>query len=91
MNMSIKLFLPSRLTYLAKGREVFEVTGKTVGECLDALVSIVPPMKNTLFYESEKVLQSIIEVRLNQETIDSKGLSRSVEEGDEIHVAIKTD
>jgi hypothetical protein len=47
--MSIKLILSSNLTYLAKGKNVSEVDGETVGECLNHLVSLVPVMKKTSF------------------------------------------
>jgi hypothetical protein len=40
--MSIKLHLPSRFYYLYEGRDVLEVTGKTVAECLDDLIRIIP-------------------------------------------------
>ncbi len=38
--MSIKLYLPSRFYYLWVGKEVLNVTGKTVAECLDDLVRL---------------------------------------------------
>ena len=50
--MSIKLFLSANLSRVAKGTEGFEVDGETVGECVDELVSLVPAMRNALFYES---------------------------------------
>ncbi|MFH1122438.1 MAG: hypothetical protein V1758_02145, partial [Pseudomonadota bacterium] len=50
--MSIKLYLPDRLRFtIGKGKDLFEVDGKTVGECLDDLVRLHPSMKKALFYE----------------------------------------
>ena len=40
--MSIKLHLPGRFYYLWEGKEVLDVTGKTVAECLDDLVRLTP-------------------------------------------------
>ncbi len=87
--MSIKLFLPRSLNYLAKGRDLFELNGKTVGECLDQLVNLVPAMKEVLFYDSWDRLQPTIKVLVNQESTDAKVLARKLSDGDEIQ--IKTD
>lgn len=86
--MSIKLFLPTSLSYLAVGKELFEVNGETVGECLNQLVSLVPVMKKVLFYESGK-LQPTIKVLVNQESVDAEVLAKKLTDGDEIQ--IKTD
>ncbi len=86
--MSVKLFLPASLSYLAKGKDLFEVDGKTVGECLDQLVSLVPVMKNVLFYDSGR-LQPTIKVLIDQESTDAEVLAKELEDGDEIQ--IKTD
>ena len=40
--MSIKLYLPSRFYYLWEGKEALDVTRKTVAECLEDLVCIIP-------------------------------------------------
>lgn len=87
--MSIKLFLSSNLTCLAKGKEVFEVKGETLGECLNNLVSLFPVMKNTLLSESgEKVLPGV-NLQVNQESADAEGLAKKVKDGDEIRVMLK--
>ena len=49
--MSVKLFLPTSLSHLSGGKDLFEVSGKTVGECLDQLVGLVHLMKGTIFYD----------------------------------------
>ena len=69
--MSIKLYLPSRFYYLWEGKEVLDVTGKTVAECLDDLVHLIPLMKKALSYESE-TLDPHIRVLVNQERIGQK-------------------
>jgi molybdopterin converting factor small subunit len=85
--MSIKLFLPASLSYLAKGEDLFEVNGKTVGECLNELVGLVPVMKETLFYESGRLVPSI-KVLVNQESTDVEGLAKELKDGDEIQIKI---
>ena len=87
--MSIKLFLPASLSYLAKGEDLFEVNGKTVGECLGQLVSLVPVMKKVLFYDSGDRLQPTIKVLVNQESADAEALSKKLNDGDEIQIKTK--
>lgn len=83
--MIIKLILPTSLSRLAKGKELFEVTGKTVGECLNQLVSLVPVMKETLFYESGRLVPRI-EILVNQESAGTEGLAKELKDGDEIRI-----
>jgi len=87
--MSIKLYLPSRFYYLWEGKEVLDVTGKTVAECLDDLVHLIPLMKKALSYESE-TLDPHIRVLVNQERIGTEGLARKVHDGDKIHFELGT-
>jgi len=84
--MSIKLFLPTSLNYLANGRDLFEVNGNTVGECLNQLVSLVPVMKNALFFESGDRLHPTIKVLVNQESDDAEVLAKKLKDGDEIEI-----
>ncbi len=84
--MSVKLFLPSGLIYLTKGKELFELNGKTVGECLNQLVSIAPIMKGALFYESGDWLHPTIKVLVNQESVDAEVLAKQLKDGDEIEI-----
>ncbi|MCX5830293.1 MAG: MoaD/ThiS family protein [Deltaproteobacteria bacterium] len=87
--MSVKLFLSRNLTYLAKGKDVFEVNGETVGECLNHLVSLVPVMKKTLFYESGDRLYPHVQVQVNKKSANAEGLTKQVNDGDEIHILLK--
>lgn len=87
--MSIKLYLPSRFYYLWEGKEVIDVTGKNVAECLDDLVSLIPLMKKALSYASG-TLDPHIKVLVNQENVGSVGLARKVHDGDEIHFVLGT-
>jgi hypothetical protein len=40
--MSIKLHIPDSLSVITKRKLLYEVQGKTVGECLNDLVGLVP-------------------------------------------------
>jgi molybdopterin converting factor small subunit len=87
--MSIKLHLPSRFYYLWEGKEALDVTGKTVAECLDDLVRIIPLMKKALSYESG-ALDPHIKVLVNQVGVGAEGLATKVTDGDEIHFVLGT-
>jgi molybdopterin converting factor small subunit len=87
--MSKKLYLPSRFYYLWEGKEVLDITGKTVAECLDDLVRLIPLMKKALSYESG-ALDPHIKVLVNQEGVGAEGLARKVHDGDEIHFELGT-
>ena len=86
--MSITLWLSTNLNRVAKGTEGFEVDGETVGECVYDLISMVPAMKNALFYESQ--LNRAVEVQVNRKIIDEgERLTKNVKDGDEIRVMFK--
>jgi molybdopterin converting factor small subunit len=86
--MSIKLFLVDRLSNLAKGKDMFEVNGKTLGECLNHLVSLAPAMKQALFYGSGKELQDNIKVLVNKKNAEAEGLEKKIIDGDVIYIAM---
>jgi molybdopterin converting factor small subunit len=70
---------------------MIEVNGKTVGECLNYLVSLFPRIKGILYYETgEKLsLRSRVQVLVNGENADAIGLAKEVKDGDEIRIKIK--
>jgi hypothetical protein len=81
--LTVRLYLPNRFYYLWEGREVIDITGKTVAECLDDLVHLIPLMKKALSYESG-ALDPHIKVLVNQKGVGAEGLTREVYNGDEI-------
>jgi molybdopterin converting factor small subunit len=86
--MSITIFLSTNLSRVAKGTEAFEVDGATVDECINELISLVPAMRNALFYESR--LNANVEVQVNKETVDVRErLKKKVKDGDEIRIMLK--
>jgi len=87
--MSIKLYLTGNLRNLTKGKkDLFEVNGKTVGECLDHLVSLAPAMKRALFYESGDALYDNVKVLVNRKGVDQEGLEKKINDGDVIYIAL---
>lgn len=89
--MSIKFYVPASLSSLAERKEIIEVNGKTVGECLGHLVTLMPKMAEALFYKTGEApaLWSRITVFVNGEAIGAEGLAKEVKDGDEIHIKLK--
>jgi len=86
--MSITLWLSANLSRVAKGTEGFEVDGETIGECLNEVISLVPAMRDPLFYESR--LNANVQVQVNNEGVDgAERLTRKVRDGDEIRIMLK--
>ncbi len=86
--MSIKLYLPDRLSRLVKNKFLFELNGETVGECLKQLISLAPTLKRSFFNESGKELDDRILVFVNKEDVGSEGLEKKVKDGDVIHIVM---
>lgn len=68
-----------------------------MGECLSHLVTLIPGIKEELFYPgtgespaTNGMLWSKIKVLVNGESIDAEALATKVKAGDEIHIEINT-
>ncbi len=83
--MNVEINLPQFLQHLAGGTKVAEVTGDTVGECLDDLVGRYPDIKPVLFTKRGK-LRGHIDVFVNKKSAYPEELSKHVVDGDELHI-----
>ncbi len=85
--MSIKIHLPDSLSVVAKGKLLYEVNGKTVGECLNCLTGLVPGLRKALFYETGGLLPNVRAlVGDEDESTDLGDLIKKVKDGDEVFV-----
>jgi len=86
--MSIKIEVRGGLSIIAKGKQLIEVNGKTVGECLNQLVSLVPKMKEAVFYETRQglAIRSSIQVKVNEQIVYTEDLANEVKDGDQIYI-----
>ena len=67
------------------GKDVVQVEGHCVGECLEHLVKQYPGMKDVLF-DKTGTLRNIIEIYVNHESAYPDELKKTVGDGDEIHL-----
>ena len=85
--MSIRVYLHKSHRQYTGDRESVEVTGRTVGDCLQDLVRRYPQMPTALFDGSGK-LQRNVEVYLNMQSTYPEELAKSTESGDVIHITL---
>ncbi len=80
--MSIEISLHKTHRRYTDGKEIIEVTGNTVGECLKELVKKYPPLDKEIFKNGK--LNSLIEVYLNGASAYPNELARPAKDGDKI-------
>ena len=85
--MSIKVYLHKTHRQFTNGREVVDVKGKTVADCLEHLIKQFPAVKQALFNEKNK-LHNVIEVYINEESAYPNELAKLVTDGDEIYLTL---
>ena len=66
-------------------QEVIEVSGSTVGECLNHLVKQFPGMKKQLFSKTGNLFENII-ISVNGESAYPEQLAKPVKDGDELKI-----
>ena len=84
--MSIEVSIPPFLQPLADNLKRVEVTGNTVGECLEALAKKYPRLKARLFVKKGK-LPGGMNIYVNGESVYPDAMARQVRDGDKIHLA----
>jgi molybdopterin converting factor small subunit len=86
-DVAVKVNLHMTLRQYTNGREMIEVDGKTIGECLKSVVMKHPAMASSIFGKNGK-LSNIVEIYLNHQSAYPNELARPVKDGDEIHVTM---
>jgi molybdopterin converting factor small subunit len=85
--MGVNIHIHPDMYYLADGREVIEVTGNTVGECLTMLISLYPGLGELIFYKDGQ-LQTFLEIYVNRTAAYPNELERVVKDGDDIYLML---
>jgi MoaD family protein len=81
----IKIKIPLYMRSFTNDREVAEVNGSTVGECLNHLVKQFPGMKKQLFSKTGNLFENII-ISVNGESAYPEQLAKPVKDGDELNI-----
>jgi molybdopterin converting factor small subunit len=82
--VSIEISLHRTHRRYTEGKEIIEVKGETVGECLRDLVKQYPPLEKEIFKNGK--LNSLVEVYMNGESAYPNELMKPVNEGDKINL-----
>jgi molybdopterin converting factor small subunit len=83
--MGVKIHIHKTHRSSTDGKEVVEIAGNRVGECLQNLVRTYPGMKDVLFDKNGK-LRNIIEIYINNESAYPDEMRKTVRDGDEIYL-----
>ena len=85
--MAVKFHIHKTHRQFANGQDIVEVEGKTVGECLNHLITQFPDFKDALFDKKGHLL-NIVEIYVNMESAYPDELKKPVKDGDAIHITI---
>lgn len=83
--MVVKVNVSPIMHHFADGRNVVEVDGNNIGECLKQLVAKVPGLEKNLFNKQGE-LNDYLEIYLNRVLIRPDDTERPVKDGDELHI-----
>ncbi len=81
----IKINIPSYMQPFTNSVAVVEVSGSTVGKCLNHLVKQFPGIKGQLFSKNDNLFENVI-ISVNGESAYPEQLAKPVKEGDELNI-----
>ena len=83
--MAVKVNIHPLLQSYTDGNAVVEVSGKTVGECLEAVIRRFPRLRSSLMDKDGKLLHHI-DIYVNSESAYPEELAKAVQDEDELHI-----
>jgi len=85
--MTIEVKFSPILAKYTNNQKIAEVSGSTVGECLDHLLKQFPDLKAALFAGDGR-LHRYLDVYINGESAYPEELVKPVKDGDELHIVM---
>jgi molybdopterin converting factor small subunit len=83
--MSVKFIMPIFLQPVTNDRDSIEVEGKTVRECLEAIIRQYPDIRKMLIDKKGK-LHNYVGVYINGKDAYPNEMEKEVNSGDEVHI-----
>jgi len=83
--VTVKINVRPGMQHLTSNRDVVEVNGSTVGECLGQLVKQFPSIEDELFDKDGNVL-NYIDIYVNGKSSYPEELAKPVNDGDELYI-----
>lgn len=84
---SVKININPFLTHITNNQSAVDVSGNTIGQCLEQLVTRFPELKKWL-YKKDGKLSDLVDIYLNGESSFPLELSKLVKDGDELHIIV---
>ncbi len=84
VKINVRYFLP----HLTDDHDVVEVSGNTIGQCLEQLITQFPKAKRWLFGKDGNI-SNFIDIYLNLESAYPNELTKPVKDGDEIQIVMR--
>ncbi|MFC1942144.1 MoaD/ThiS family protein [Chloroflexota bacterium] len=85
--MSIQIKISPFFSQYTDNKQVADVKGSTVGECLEDLNKQLPRLKEVLF-DKKGELHHYFDIFVNGESAYPEELARKVKDGDELHIVM---
>jgi molybdopterin converting factor small subunit len=85
--VSIKVNIHQNLRHLTNDLSTVEVSGTTVGECLNDLVGQFPSLRKYVFDKKNRLL-NYVDVYVNLESSFPEELAKPVKDGDELDITL---
>jgi hypothetical protein len=85
-DMNVEIILPPSLQPLTDETRFINVSGGTVGECLEDLSGQYPELRPRLFTKKGKLLKGLC-IFINKEGANPGELARPVQDGDTLYVS----
>ncbi len=85
--MSLKVNIHQNLRHLTNDLAGVQVSGRTVGECLNDLVEQFPSLRRYIFDKNNRLL-NYVDVYVNLESSYPEELAKPVNDGDELDLTL---
>jgi len=85
--MSIKLHIHPNLHHFTNNQDMAEVSGSSVGQCLNHLVEQFPGIEKGLFDKNGKLL-NYVDIYVNEESAFPEELAKPVKDRDELYIVL---
>ena len=83
--MSISIYLHKVYQQYCSGKEIIDVEGTTISECLLNMAEKYPDVRKAIF-TGKDTLHPLVEVYLNSSSAYPDALKKKVKDGDKIHL-----
>ena len=85
--MGVRIYIHRIHREHTEGKDILEVNGNTVGECIAELIALHPGIRNVIL-EHDGKLRNSLEIYVNLKNAHPHEMETPVQDGDRIHIAL---